>query len=346
MSDVLLDPGTIGRINRIQGDRVVITSKGIPKKRKTVFVKNYESLLLSDIVAIDQDDNAHVVWRSRSKDNVIITTNVCNQNCRFCPQPREGIVSSKYAFNSAILENLERDDISLVTITGGEPTLLGSDLVDIISKLLKITPKAEIAVLSNGMLFEDAVFAQRVVESGKQQLKICIPLHSDVPTYHDYVTGVNGSFERTSLGLLNLQRSRADIEIRIVLNRLNYRRLANIASSIGKNFPFVSHVAFMGLEVYSEAAEHINEVWIDPPEYMEQLSLAIRILQCRGISASIYNLPYCLVPESMWCYLCDSISFWKKAFLPLCSSCTKRPICPGLFASSRFQSSLIKQIVN
>ena len=340
--NLLEDRVTKGRISSIQEDQLVITSNRIPKKRKKLFVKNHEGLLFNDIVAIDQDANAQVVWRSRSKDNVIIATNICNQNCVFCPQPREGTISSRYAINSAILDNLKPKDISLVTITGGEPTLLGSDLVTIISNLLRINPKAEIAILSNGMLFDNEAYAKQIVESGKKQLRICIPLHSDVPTYHDYATGVNGSFDRTSLGLLNLQRSSADIEIRIVLNRLNYKRLSNIASSICKNFPFVSHVAFMGLEVYSEAAEHASEVWIDPPEYMEQLSLAIKILQCRGISASIYNLPYCLVPESMWSFLIDSISVWKKIYLPVCDSCAKRLTCPGLFATSKYQSLSLK----
>lgn len=344
MSDVLVDLKTIGRISRIQGNQVILASKGILKSRKRLLVKNSKDLLKNDLITMDQEADAHVIWRSGAKDNVIVTTNVCNQSCRFCPQPREGKVSSRYSINSAILENLKCEDISLVTITGGEPTLLGSDLVTIISKLLRINPKAEIAILSNGMLFDNEAYAKQIVDSGKKQLRICIPLHSDVPTYHDYATGVDGSFDRTSLGLLNLQRFSADIEIRVVLNRLNYKRLSNIASNIGKNFPFVSHVAFMGLEVYSEAAEHASEVWIDPPEYMEQLSLAIKILQCRRIPASIYNLPYCLVPESLWSFLIDSISSWKKTFLPGCDNCTKRLTCPGLFATSKFQSSSIKPI--
>lgn len=332
---------TVGRLHSIQGDHITISSIDHREKKQRLLCQNTGNLIVNDIVSVDADGYVHPLWRPLSKDNVIIATDVCNQNCRFCPQPKEGTIYLHSFLNSQLLANLRRNDISLVTITGGEPTLLGDDLAAILNKLLNINPQAEIAILTNGMSFENESYAEKVVESGKKQTRICIPLHSDVPTLHDSITGVQGSFEKTSLGLVNLQRVGADIEIRIVANRLNYRRLSNMASCIGKNFPFVSHVAFMGLELHSKAAEHAREVWIDPPEYMEQLVLATYVLQCRGISVSIYNLPNCLVPESLWPLLSDSISFWKKTFLPSCEACLKKTVCPGLFATSKFQSPSI-----
>ncbi len=334
----------IGRIKKIGDGTVTLHTDLIHAKAKRINVLNLEGTATGDIVSISQEGRLHILWRAHSKDNLIFTTNVCNEKCLFCPQSEEGDAFSNASINNKLLSNLHRSDIDFVTITGGEPTLIGVELPKIIHAILSKNRKASIAILSNGMEFDNEAYANEVVKAGKSQTRICIAVHSDVPSIHDSITGVAGSFDRTVLGLLNLQRAGADIEIRVVLNRLNADRLPNIASSIRMNFPFVSHVAFMGLEVYANAAANAGSIWINPPEYMEKLALAIYCLHCSRISTSIYNLPYCLVPISLWTYLRDSISGWKKTFLPLCESCSMKIDCPGLFETSLFQSPSIAPI--
>lgn len=334
----------VGRICHIKGNFIVMSTPELQRKMQILSVKNAKNLRVSDIVSISAEGDVCSLWQPALMDNTIFATSVCNQQCRFCPQAKVGNIHSFSPQNSALFSTLKHNDMSFVTITGGEPTLLGADLPAMLQKLLSINPKTSIAILTNGMSFDDASYAAEVVKAGRTHTRICIALHSDVPSIHDSITGVPGAFERTSLGLLNLQRAGANIEIRIVMNRLNCERFLNMAFSIGMNFPFVTHVAFMGLELHEEAAKHANEVWVNPLEYMEQLSLAIYYLQCRGIPVSIYNLPYCLVPNSLWPFLCDSISAWKKTFLPICEPCSKKAVCPGLFATSTFQSPSIKPL--
>ena len=334
----------VGKVRAIKNGIITLASKGASKKRIPFSAERPVSIENGDIVLLTEIDDVHVLWRSHSKDNVIIITNACNQMCRYCPQPRTADTFSNVAINRALLSNLEKKDISFVTITGGEPTLMHSALIDLLKQLLKKNPLASIALLTNGMEFDDMSFAYEIVKAGKSQTRICVSLHSDSPFIHDSITGVPGSFERTALGLLNLHRTGADIELRVVLNRLNFERLPDIAFSIGMNFPFVSHVAFMGLELHATAAYNAKEVWVDPPAYMNQLKRAIYQLQCRKIPSSIYNLPYCLVSKSLWAYMRDSISGWKKTFLPLCDFCLMKPTCPGLFMTSIFQSPSIRPI--
>jgi His-Xaa-Ser system radical SAM maturase HxsC len=334
----------IGRIKIVRDGSITFFADPIYKRAKTFSVINLNDISPGDIVSVNLDGEVHSLWRSQSKDNIIFATSVCNQKCQFCPQSKENDAFTNASINALLLSILRRNDINLVTITGGEPTLVGTELPHIIHTLLNKNPQAYVAVLSNGMNFDDEAYARAVVESGNSNTRICIAVHSDAPSIHDSITGIVGSFDRTAMGLLNLQRAGANIEIRIVLNRLNTERLSNIAFSIGMNFPFVAHVAFMGLELHANAAKNAKAVWVNPPEYMEKLAMAIYYLQCYKIPTSIYNLPYCLVPSSLWAFLRDSISGWKKTYLPICNTCYMKTTCPGLFGTSSFQSPNIVPI--
>lgn len=339
---------------RLEGDQYIgrvesVVSQGFhffgsPLLFKYLDPANPCSLNIGDIVQVDVMGDIRSLWHPEQKENVVFMTSNCNQHCVYCPQPRAPKSRIEEQIIYALLNELRTSDIKYVTVTGGEPTVTGSLLPFVLQELLKKNKKAIIAVLTNGMYFMNYDYANEVVAAGKSQTRICVSLHADIASLHDIITRTQGSFEITQLGLLNLQRAGADIEIRVVLSKLNAKRLSEIAQYIGMNFPFVSHVAFMGLELHADAAEHVKEVWIDPPGYMSELSKAIYRLACHHIPASIYNLPYCLVPESLWCYLRDSISAWKKTFTQQCDSCTKKSICPGLFGTSIFQSPTISAI--
>lgn len=330
----------IGRIKSI--DSQGFHFHGSPQVFKQTGEAVFPSLRVGDIAQVDGLSEIRLLWRPGQNENTIFMTSNCNQHCVYCPQPRG--IKSRFEEESvrALLKELRKTDIKYVTITGGEPTVTGSLLPFVLQELLKKNNKAIIAVLTNGMLFKDFAYTTKVVTAGTAQTRICVSLHADIASLHDSITRTQGAFEMTMLGLLNLQRAGANVEIRVVLSKLNSHRLSDIAQFIGMNFPFVAHVAFMGLELHADAAINARTVWIDPPVYMAELSKALYRLSCYHIPASIYNLPYCLVPQSLWGYLRDSISSWKKTFSQQCDSCIKKPVCPGLFGTSLFQSPCIK----
>jgi hypothetical protein len=61
----------------------------------------------------------------------------------------------------------------------------------------------------------------------------------------------------------------------------NYKRLLQISEFIYRNFPFISHIAFMGMEVTGHAFDNFNEIDITPQEYNENLLEALIYLQQR-----------------------------------------------------------------
>ena len=110
------------------------------------------------------------------------------------------------------------------------------------------------------------------------------------------------------------------------------------------NFPFVTQVAFMGLEITGYAQKNLNKVWVDSNDYVEELKKAVTLLDKSQIFTSIYNIPLCLIPKDIWKYSCKSISNWKQSFLPQCNECTQKNNCCGLFSTSRYYSNEIKTL--
>jgi hypothetical protein len=85
-------------------------------------------------------------------------------------------------------------------------------------------------------------------------------------------------------------------------------------------------------------------VWVDPIDFGERLAEAVQHLHRRNMNVSVYNLPYCLLPERTWPFARDSISDWKKTYLPVCDGCVKRAECSGVFATSELVSEKISPI--
>jgi hypothetical protein len=83
-------------------------------------------------------------------------------------------------------------------------------------------------------------------------------------------------------GLYGLAGFRQTIEIRIVLHRQTLPRLNELAYYLFRNFPFVAHIAFMGLEPMGFARGNRDLLWVDPIDYAETLEEATYFLANRG----------------------------------------------------------------
>ena len=148
-----------------------------------------------------------------------------------------------------------------------------------------------------------------------------------------------GAFDETIRGILNLKSYSQKVEIRVVLHKQTYERLPELARFIARNFQFVDHVALMGLEITGFTRANLDELWIDPLDYQDQLKEAVHILTRAGIRTSIYNLQLCLLPKSLWEFSVKSISDWKNKYYPECSGCSERHGCGGFFESSDLKRS-------
>ena len=124
------------------------------------------------------------------------------------------------------------------------------------------------------------------------------------------------------------------VELRIVVSKLNYLNLDNIARFICKYLHKAYVVNIVGLEMCGNAAKNRAEVWIDYPEMFTYAKSAIDILYNAGIDVGIYNFPLCAVDEK-YRYLCKrSISSYKIVYGDNCDNCRLRPLCGGFFKTT------------
>ena len=221
-----------------------------------------------------------------------------------------------------------------IGITGGEPTLIGDNLFKLIKHIKKELPRTAISILSNGVKFADNEFALKLALCKHPDLQIDIPIFSDIAAEHNKIVGAN-TFYKTVQGLYNLALYKQQIGIRIVIHKLTYKRLPQLAEYIYHNFPFVCQVAFMQMETIGYAEENIAKRWIDPADYNEELSRAVDILEMRGLNPYIYNAQLCVLPENLRRFAVQSISDWKDIYLDQCDGCSLKGQCGGFFSANR-----------
>jgi His-Xaa-Ser system radical SAM maturase HxsC len=295
---------------------------------------NLEYLGDEDVVHLHSDGTVQVLYRRSSEHNTILATERCNSFCLMCSQPPRDVDDSYRVGNILRLLELISPEAREIGLSGGEPTLLGSDLARIIAKAEERLPSTALHILTNGRRFRDAGYAQQIAQTFHHDMMLGIPLYSDVDWRHDYVVQAKGAYDETMAGFYNLAERGVRIELRVVLHKQTTERLPQLATFIATNLPFVDHVALMGLEMFGFTLQNLNELWIDPVDYAPQLEEATRILALSGMNAVIYNHQLCTIPKSLWPFTVKSISDWKNVYLPECDGCTQREECGGFFQSA------------
>ena len=300
-----------------------------------------------DVVRLlEGSSRVSVLYRRGSNSNTLLATERCNSFCVMCSQPpRE--VDDRWLVDEMLetIPLVDRDE-SQLGISGGEPTLLGDDLLVVLHQARQHLPDTGLDILSNGRRFSDKEFARTVNAIRHPNLTWAIPVYSDCPEIHDYIVQARGAWDETLMGLYNLAKFDANIEIRIVVQHANFARLGELAYFIFRNLTFAKHIAFMGLEPIGFARTNYEKVWVDPVDCMDTLKDAVFFLSNRGMNVSLYNFPLCTVPEELWPFAQQSISDWKNTYLSQCGECDMQKRCCGFFATinQRWISRAIRPI--
>jgi His-Xaa-Ser system radical SAM maturase HxsC len=293
-----------------------------------------------DIVSLSADgERIRVLWRHRSHQNSVLLTERCDHYCLMCSQPPKERDDDWLLDDATELVRLLPRTTTGIGFTGGEPTIYGERLVELLRLCRNLLPFAGVHVLSNGRRFDDLAFASAYASVENPNMMVGIPLYGAEPSLHDYVVQAQGAFDDTVRGILHLGSLGQRIELRVVVHRQTAPHLVEIADFIARNLPFVEQVALMGLETTGFARANLASVWIDPTEYQEQLVEAVRRLDRRRVRTMIYNHQLCLLDRELWPFAVRSISDWKNEYHPECDRCAVVDACGGFFASARYRVS-------
>lgn len=296
--------------------------------------RGYELPRPGDIVLLEPQGKGTILYEIASNDNAVFLTGECNGNCVMCPQPPS---NGHDSYGEMILDVIElmHPETKMLGITGGEPTLKWLELIRILNQCQKSIPSATLQILTNGRELKDFSRVKELSTASDNDCFFSIPLYGDTDALHDFHMGLPGSFWETLDGLYNLARIEAPVELRVLITKVNYSRLVEIAEFIYRALPFVEQVALMGLEPVGRAKENIHSLWVDAEQYSSQLVDAVRYFTRRGVGVSIFNHPLCVVPKPVRHFARISISSWKRHYFDTCSTCACQEQCGGVFASAK-----------
>jgi His-Xaa-Ser system radical SAM maturase HxsC len=313
---------------------------GNPPNNSFLLEEELAYLCGGDVVKLNPSRNyLKTLYRRNSQHNFFLVTERCNNFCLMCSQPPRDIDDSYIANDILQTIPLIARETRSIGITGGEPTLLGDKLLEIIRSLKNYLPLAAIHILSNGRRFKEPALTQAIAAINHRDLMIGIPIYSEVPSLHDYVVQADGAFDDTIRGILNLKGAGVKVEIRVVVHKITYKHLPALARFIRRNLTFCDHVALMGLEMTGFTRSNMEKLWIDPKNYQPQLKEAVEILNQGKITVSVYNHQLCVLDERLHPFSRKSISDWKNEFMPECQGCTRKSECGGFFSSAKLRYS-------
>lgn len=293
-----------------------------------------------DVLSLTREGTRiRVLWRHRSHQNSILLTERCNHYCLMCSQPPRQVDDDWLLDDAFELIRLLPNTTTSLGITGGEPTLYGARLLEFLTLCRNLLPRAAVHMLSNGRRFDDLDFATAYASIDNPNMMVGIPIYGSEPSLHDYVVQSRGAFDETIRGILNLAVLGQRVEIRVVLHKQTAPHLVEIAEFISRNLPFVDQVALMGLEMIGFARANMDDVWIDPIEYNDELTEAVTLLDRSKIRTMVYNHQLCLIDPGIWPFAIRSISDWKNEYHPECLNCSVIRDCGGFFFSAKYKMS-------
>lgn len=299
-------------------------------------VENFNTLIDYDVVEIVNNKNIKVLYRDDSEDNAIVVTNQCNSNCIMCPDSDVVRNTKENPDIKKILEQIHciPDDTKHITITGGEPGILKDNIFKVLSECKKCLPETEFLFLTNGRIFANTDFTKQFKENIPEFIRVAIPIYADNKELHDSITRASASFNQTICGIKKLLERKIDIEIRIVVTKMNYKYLNNIAQFIIKEIPNIKMVNIMALEMTGNAYKNRDDVWINFDVVKDYLYQACLTIIEAGIIVNLYNFPLCCIDERLYSIAHKSISDYKIRFKKECEDCSVKQNCGGFFNST------------
>lgn len=297
--------------------------------------------------------------KEKQKSGYLCIDYRCNEKCRYCPcgkeEMEEGAVLP-FQIAAHMLQDMKKQGVTSVTISGGEPTL-HPELLNILSFVLEHFQSA--TLLTNAERFSQQAFFDRFCEVARTDgLRIITTLHDHEASRHEAANGTPGSFRRTVDGLKRLVKAGYEVIVKHCITKENYRRLADFYRFIREIFPDRTEVQLCGIDYEGVPEERLAAEMLPFPAlkpFLEELFEEHRkdCEQGRRRKISIINIPLCASDPCYWelyysFHTMIHYSFYtdpaKKEIVSgrdnaaaagrVCRKCLAVDICPGTYLSA------------
>ena len=169
-------------------------------------------------------------YNDKSDDNYFFITGKCNSNCIMCPSPEHSRKGSETIQLGDLMELARHipSDAPHLTITGGEPFLMGEQIFTFLHYLKEKFDGTEFLFLTNGRIFAVEKYLQQFCETAPGNSIVAIPVHGSCQQIHDAITRTDGSFKQTILGIKKLLKKGVPVEVRLVVSKKNVEDFDNM----------------------------------------------------------------------------------------------------------------------
>jgi His-Xaa-Ser system radical SAM maturase HxsC len=257
----------------------------------------------------------------------------CNNNCISCIIDSRLSTKTGHLPWSEIKQRIDRlpKSCDTVGITGGEPTITGN-FFKAMAYLRDRRPGILVFLVSNGRMFSYPEFAKGFSNLGIRNLRVGIAIYSHDPVVHESITMSQGSWQQTIQGIKTLLGLGIRVELRIIVNRLNYASLDETARFISANLKGVERVVFINMKYTGNAFRNRREIFIRYSELAPYITRAASILLKSGIDVRLFHFPLCTLPEK-YRELAKGVTKQKAelAFAKACKTCKSKKDCPMIW---------------
>ncbi|MGC9086730.1 MAG: radical SAM protein [Thermoproteota archaeon] len=155
---------------------------------------------------------------------LLYVTNSCNLNCIHCCVNASKRVKNELSTNEAkhLINDLSYAGVYELAISGGEP-LMRVDFFDICSYAKHKIPS--LILFTNGTLIDEEK-AKKIADINFSE--VAVSLYGSSSISHEFITNVQGSFNRTIEGIIRLTSNGINVKINVVVSEHNANELENI----------------------------------------------------------------------------------------------------------------------
>lgn len=260
----------------------------------------------------------------------------CNNNCLSCICNMEMVDKLKVGETreetiKKIIDNVRQDDV--LGLTGGEPTIR-KGFFKILKYAKEKDPEMNVFIVSNGRMFYYKEFAEKTAGIGLKNLKMGIALYGHDKRTHEAITRIPGSFKQTVKGIKNLLELRIPVELRMVISRLNYKKLEGIAGYTAKNFRGVYRVVFINMKYTGNAYINRKALFIKYKDIVPYAQRAADILVKNKMDVKLFHFPLCTIEKEYW-ELAKGVTKQESElmFVKECGKCSMKNECPRIWKS-------------
>ena len=257
----------------------------------------------------------------------------CNQNCISCILNTS--VTSKIP--NPPLEQVIKiiDEVDpkrdVLEISGGEPTLR-DELFQILDYVNETKPDLYTFIVTNGVRIGERKYAEALVKHLPENHMIGVSMYADYPELHDFITRLKNSFNLTVEGIKNLLELGANVEIRYIISRLNYKRLPKFAEFCTNEFRGVKRYVLLNIKYTGNAFIARKILFIRISKVVPFATKAVDIFWDHNENVRLYHFPLCVLPQK---YREIAKGVTKEeielTFAPQCEKCKLKNECPRIW---------------